>query len=84
MRQRKLQIPTPAPPPDVLLKLETHDILTRAIESLPPKQRLVVLLYYYDELTMREIGQILGINGSRVSNSIRRYAHPEGQAKGHI
>jgi RNA polymerase sigma factor for flagellar operon FliA len=54
-------------PHDVLLKSETKNILARAIESLSLKQRLVVLLYYYDELTMREIGQILGVNESRVS-----------------
>jgi RNA polymerase sigma factor for flagellar operon FliA len=64
---KEIADPNPNSPPDVLLKLETHDILTRAIESLPQKQRLVMLLYYYDELTMRKIGQILGINESRVS-----------------
>jgi RNA polymerase sigma factor for flagellar operon FliA len=59
--------PNTSSPHDILLKSETKNILARAIESLSPKQRLVVLLYYYDELTMREIGQILGVNESRVS-----------------
>jgi len=59
--------PNTSCPHDILLKSETKNILARAIESLPRKQRLVVLLYYYDELAMREIGQILGVNESRVS-----------------
>jgi len=54
-------------PHDILLKSENKNIMALAVESLPRKQRLVVLLYYYDELTMREIGRILGVNESRVS-----------------
>ena len=33
----------------------------------PEKERLVISLYYVDELTMKEIGSILGVNESRVS-----------------
>jgi RNA polymerase sigma factor for flagellar operon FliA len=38
-----------------------------AIEGLPEKEKLVVSLYYYDELTMREIGEVLGYTESRIS-----------------
>jgi RNA polymerase sigma factor for flagellar operon FliA len=48
-------------------KLEIKDLLAGAIDALPKKERLVVSLYYYDELTMKEIGKVLGVNESRVS-----------------
>lgn len=41
--------------------------LARAIEQLPEKERLVISLYYLDELTMKETGEVLGITESRVS-----------------
>jgi RNA polymerase sigma factor for flagellar operon FliA len=41
--------------------------LARAIEQLPEKERLVISLYYLDELTMKETGKVLGITESRVS-----------------
>ncbi len=48
-------------------KSEIRTLLSGAIEALPKKERLVVSLYYYDELTMKEIGRVLGVNESRVS-----------------
>jgi RNA polymerase sigma factor for flagellar operon FliA len=48
-------------------KSEIQGILGGAIDTLPKKERLVVSLYYYDELTMKEIGKVLGVNESRVS-----------------
>ena len=39
----------------------------RAIESLPERERLVIALYYYENLTLREIGEVLGVTESRVS-----------------
>jgi RNA polymerase sigma factor for flagellar operon FliA len=41
--------------------------LARAIEQLPEKERLVISLYYLDELTMKETGEVLNITESRVS-----------------
>ena len=38
-----------------------------AIQRLPERERLVVSLYYYEELTLREIGEVLGVTESRVS-----------------
>jgi RNA polymerase sigma factor FliA len=46
---------------------EMKQILIDAIEELPEKERLVLTLYYYEELTMREIGMTLGVVESRVS-----------------
>ena len=46
---------------------ELTTLLTEAIELLPEKERLVLSLYYYEEFTMKEIGALLGVNESRVS-----------------
>jgi RNA polymerase sigma factor FliA len=49
------------------LRGELQDKLTEAIECLPERERLVMTLYYFEELTMREIGLALGVVESRVS-----------------
>lgn len=46
---------------------ETRQALIEAIEKLPEKERLVISLYYYDGLTLREIAEVLGLSESRVS-----------------
>jgi RNA polymerase sigma factor FliA len=46
---------------------EMRDRLTQAINDLPERERLVMTLYYYEETTMKEIGLILGVVESRVS-----------------
>jgi RNA polymerase sigma factor FliA len=47
--------------------VELKDRLADAIESLPERERLVIALYYYENLTLREIGEVLGVTESRVS-----------------
>jgi RNA polymerase sigma factor FliA len=49
------------------LKGEMKQRLTDAIDDLPEKERMVLTLYYYEELTMKEIGLTLGVVESRVS-----------------
>lgn len=51
----------------VFQRKELKEMLTVAIDRLPKNERVVVSLYYYDELTMKEIGEVLGVNESRVS-----------------
>jgi RNA polymerase sigma factor FliA len=46
---------------------EIKDRLTDALEALPQRERLVIALYYYESLTLREIGEVLGVTESRVS-----------------
>ena len=46
---------------------EIKEAVARAIEQLPEKERLVISLYYLDELTMKEAGKVLNITESRVS-----------------
>ena len=49
------------------LQSEMRDLLARAIEELPDKERQVLSLYYFEELTMKEVGMALGVGESRVS-----------------
>jgi len=46
---------------------ELQEIMIQAIEALPDKEKLLISLYYYEELTMKEIGQIMGYTESRIS-----------------
>lgn len=46
---------------------EIREILAQAIEKLPERERLVIALYYYEGLTLKEIGEVLGVTESRVS-----------------
>lgn len=49
------------------LESEMKSRLSGAVDALPERERLVMTLYYYEELTMKEIGLILGVVESRVS-----------------
>jgi RNA polymerase sigma factor for flagellar operon FliA len=46
---------------------ELKDRLAHAISKLPEREKLVIALYYYENLTLREIGEVLGVTESRVS-----------------
>ena len=61
-RTRTRSTPSPRRRPS-----ELKDRLADAIESLPERERLVIALYYYENLTLREIGEVLGVTESRVS-----------------
>jgi RNA polymerase sigma factor for flagellar operon FliA len=59
---------TEAPAPEAsLTQTELKEALGDAISRLPEREKLVVTLYYYEELTLREIGEVLGVTESRVS-----------------
>jgi RNA polymerase sigma factor FliA len=45
---------------------EIKHILSEAVEGMPERERLVLTLYYYEGLTLAEIGQVLGVTESRV------------------
>ncbi len=51
----------------LLNKTEIKEILAKAITALPEKEKIVVSLYYYEDLTMREIGESMGYTESRIS-----------------
>jgi RNA polymerase sigma factor FliA len=54
-------------PFDQCLNSERSDLLTQAIETLSEKEQMVLLLYYRQELTMREVGEVMNLDESRVS-----------------
>ena len=54
-------------PQSALAETEMREALGDAISRLPEREKLVVTLYYYEELTLREIGEVLGVTESRVS-----------------
>jgi len=45
---------------------EIKKILAQAIERLSQKEKTIISLYYYDEMTLKEIGQIMGFTESRI------------------
>ena len=54
-------------PSQALDQTELREALGEAIARLPEREKLVITLYYYEELTLREIGEVLGVTESRVS-----------------
>jgi RNA polymerase sigma factor FliA len=54
-------------PMQALLSRERADLVAEAIADLPEKERTVVALYYHEGITMKEVGAVLGLTESRVS-----------------
>jgi RNA polymerase sigma factor FliA len=54
-------------PLEVLNLQDLKKALTLAISELPEKERLVLSLYYFEELTMKEVGKVLNLTESRIS-----------------
>jgi RNA polymerase sigma factor FliA len=68
-RERAMEFPaTPEFQPDLMCeRRQRKSTLARAIHTLPERYQKVVFLYYTNDLTMKEIGDVLGVNESRVS-----------------
>jgi len=49
------------------LRAELRGLLTLALGDLSPRERQVLALYYYEELTMQEVGEVLGVAEARIS-----------------
>jgi RNA polymerase sigma factor for flagellar operon FliA len=57
-----------APDPATIMDAtELKDRVADAIARLPEREKLVIALYYYENLTLREIGEVLGVTESRIS-----------------
>ncbi len=71
-------------PDSICAKEELRGLLKDALQTLPERYQRVVMLYYSNELTMKEIGSMLGINESRVSQihkaALEKMANALGQA----
>jgi RNA polymerase sigma factor FliA len=77
-------VPSEPDSPDTAYeKLETRDRVRAAIQALPVRERKVIGLYYYGEVTMKQIGAEIGVNESRVSQlharAIRRLRESLGE-----
>lgn len=59
--------PDGSDPQTLVEREELRSIVCRVVAELPEKERIICSLYYYEELTMKEIGMTLGISESRVS-----------------
>src|SRR3954449_925110 len=62
-----IQDPGAPDPAAVMDATDLKDRVADAIARLPEREKLVVALYYYENLTLREIGEVLGVTESRVS-----------------
>ena len=60
-----LAIPVPGPH-DAAERQNLLECMSKAIDELPEKERQIIALYYNEELTLKEIGAVLGISESRV------------------
>jgi RNA polymerase sigma factor for flagellar operon FliA len=61
-------VPSEPPSPDrVYEETEVRDRMRAAIGQLPPRERRIVSLYYFHDATMKQIGDAIGVNESRVS-----------------
>jgi RNA polymerase sigma factor FliA len=66
--EREIPVQSPEDNPlEIFLREENRQCLVRAIELLPERERQVLALYYFEELTMKEVGAVLGVGESRVS-----------------
>src|SRR6478736_1465492 len=62
-----LQDPDAPDPEKIVDASELKDRVADAIARLPEREKLVIALYYYENLTLREIGEVLGVTESRIS-----------------
>jgi RNA polymerase sigma factor FliA len=62
-----IQDPGAPDPASVIDASELKDRVADSIARLPEREKLVIALYYYENLTLREIGEVLGVTESRVS-----------------
>jgi len=54
-------------PSEYVRRLELKHVISEALKTLTKKEQMVISLYYYDELTLKEIGEVMGLTESRIS-----------------
>ncbi|MBH1942015.1 FliA/WhiG family RNA polymerase sigma factor [Mobilitalea sibirica] len=62
-------------PEKVVERQELKELLTRTLETLTEKEKRVIILYYYEELTLKEISRILEVSESRISQLHTKALH---------
>ncbi|MBA4392071.1 MAG: FliA/WhiG family RNA polymerase sigma factor [Desulfobacca sp.] len=61
-----IEDPNGKSPLNILLEMDQKKTVARIIDELPEKEKMVLSLYYWEELTMKEVGAVLGLTESRV------------------
>jgi len=64
---RRIQLPPDDRAPDPAIQAQRQELRDLILRGFAPQERLLIILYYFEELTMRDIGATLGISESRVS-----------------
>ncbi|MFN1988617.1 sigma-70 family RNA polymerase sigma factor [Clostridioides difficile] len=59
-------------PENIIEEEEKLEILSKAISNLNEREKLILSLYYYEDLNLKEIGKVLGVSESRVSQLHRK------------
>jgi RNA polymerase sigma factor for flagellar operon FliA len=62
-----IESPQSLNPDTIVEKDEIRQVIIRSINELPEKEKKVLILYYYEDLTLKEIGQVLEVTESRIS-----------------
>ncbi|EID99802.1 MULTISPECIES: RNA polymerase sigma factor WhiG [Leptospira] len=62
-----LESPMNMNPDTIIEKEEIKNVIVEAIKTLPDKEKKVIVLYYYEDLTLKEIGEVLEVTESRIS-----------------
>ncbi len=62
-----IESPTSLNPDTIVEKEEIKRVIIDAINDLPEKEKKVLVLYYYEDLTLKEIGKVLDVTESRIS-----------------
>jgi RNA polymerase sigma factor for flagellar operon FliA len=62
-----VESPTSLNPDAIVEREEIKRVIIEAINELPEKEKKVLVLYYYEDLTLKEIGHVLGVTESRIS-----------------
>ena len=62
-----IESPSSMNPDTIVEKDEIKRVIVEAINELPEKEKKVLVLYYYEDLTLKEIGQVLEVTESRIS-----------------
>ena len=65
--RRASRVPGSLNPDTIVEKEEIKRVIVDAIKELPEKEKKVLVLYYYEDLTLKEIGEVLEVTESRVS-----------------
>ncbi len=62
-----IESPSSMNPDTIVEREEIKRVIVEAISELPDKEKKVLILYYYEDLTLKEIGHVLGVTESRIS-----------------